>query len=128
MTKREDMLALRNHPEIRYNCAQSVLIPFAEDMGLTREQANALAANFGGGMGCGSVCGAVTGALMAMGGLNMTQETRAELLRRFRAENGALNCAELLKAAAERGETKKEHCDRLVEQCLNFVCELTGKE
>ena len=128
MTKHEDMRALRNDPNVRYNCAQSVLIPFAEDMGLTREQAKELTAYFGGGMGCGAVCGAVTGALLAMGGLNIPMERRAELFSRFRAENGALNCAELLKAAAERGETKKEHCDRLVEQCLDFVCELTEKE
>ena len=128
MTKHEDMTALRNHPEIRYNCAQSVFIPFAEDMGITREQAKDVAANFGGGMGCGSVCGAVTGALMAMGGLNIPVEERAELLRRFRDENGTLDCAALLKATAERGEIKKEHCDRMVEQCLNFVCELTEKE
>ena len=45
MTKYEDMIALRNHPDIHYNCAQSVLIPFAEDMGITREQANALSAH-----------------------------------------------------------------------------------
>ena len=57
MTKHEDMVALRNNPDIRYNCAQSVLIPFAEDMGITREQAKGIAANFGSGMGCGSVCG-----------------------------------------------------------------------
>ena len=128
MTKHEDMVALRNNPDIRYNCAQSVLIPFAEDMGITREQAKDIAANFGSGMGCGSVCGAVTGALMAMGGLNLSVEQRAELLKRFRDENGTLDCAELLKAAAERGEPRKVHCDRMVEQCLNFVCELTEKE
>ena len=128
MTKHEDMVALRNHPEIHYNCAQSVLIPFAEEIGITREQACALSAQFGGGMGCGSVCGAVTGALMAMGGLNLPVEQRRELLRRFRTENGSLDCAALLKAAAERGETKKEHCDRMVEQCLRFVCELIEKE
>lgn len=128
MTKQEDMVALRNDPNVHYNCAQAVLMPFAEDMGLTREQAKNVAANFGGGMGCGSVCGAVTGALMALGGLNFPPEKRTELLRKFQQENGTLDCAALLKAAAERGETKKEHCDRMVEQCLNFVCELTEKE
>lgn len=128
MTKHEDMVALRKHPDIHYNCAQSVIIPFAEDMGITREQAASLAAMFGGGMGCGSVCGAVTGALMAMGGLNLPVEKRRELLNRFRTENGSIDCASLLKAAAERGEAKQEHCDRMVEQCLNFVCELTEKE
>lgn len=128
MTKREEMLALRRDPAGRYNCAQSVLIPFAEDMGITREQAEALAAQFGGGMGCGSVCGAVTGALMALGGLGLPAAQRGELLRRFRTENGALDCALLLKAAKERGEPRQEHCDRMVEQGLRFVCEQLGKE
>ncbi len=128
MTRREDMAALRAHPTIHYNCAQSVLIPFAEDMGITREQANALALNFGGGMGCGSVCGAVTGALMALGGLGLPQEKRLELLRQFTNENGSIDCASLLKASAERGEVKKVHCDRMVAQCVDFVCQAAGLE
>ena len=128
MTKHEDMLALRNNPDIRYNCAQSVLIPFAEDLGITREQANALAANFGSGMGCGSVCGAVTGALMVMGGLNIPEERRMELLERFAAANGSVNCADLVKDLEKGTPERKCLCDALVEQCLNFVCELTEKE
>lgn len=52
---------LREDPDVHYNCAQSVLIPFAEEAGLTAEQANAITANFGSGMKIGSVCGAITG-------------------------------------------------------------------
>lgn len=33
-----------------YNCAQSVLIPFADVLGLTEEQAALVAVGFGGGM------------------------------------------------------------------------------
>lgn len=128
MTKHEDMVALRNHPDIHYNCAQSVLIPFAEDMGITREQANALALDFGGGMGCGSVCGAVTGALMAMGGLNVPEEKRLELLEQFGAAHGSVNCADLVNGLEKGTPERKCLCDGLVEECLNFVCELTGKE
>jgi len=128
MTKHEDAAALRNHPDIHYNCAQSVLIPFAEDMGITREQACALAANFGGGMGCGSVCGAVTGALMAMGALDLPVEKRTELMNQFRNKNGAVNCAELINLAAERGEPKKIHCDRVVLECVDFICKQIDKE
>lgn len=126
MTRKEDMQALRADTEVHYNCAQAVVIPFAGDMGLTREQANALALHFGGGMGCGSICGAVSGALMALGGMNVSQEKRTELLRRFRARNGAVDCARLLQAAAERGEPKKVHCDRLVAEAMELACELSG--
>ena len=128
MTKHEDMIALRNHPEIHYNCAQSVLIPFAEDIGITREQANALALDFGGGMGCGSVCGAVTGALMAMGGLELPQEKRLELIEKFRAAHGTIDCAGLVKDLEPGTPERKQLCDGLVAECLNFVCELTEKE
>lgn len=128
MTKFEQVAALRNDPNTHYNCAQSVLIPFAEELGLTPEQAKGLAANFGGGMGCGSVCGAVTGALMALGGLDLPVLKRAELMDRFREANGSLNCAELVKAAAERGEPKKVHCDRVVLECVDFVCKQIDKE
>ncbi len=128
MTKHEDMVALRNHPDIHYNCAQSVIIPFAEDMGITREQAASLAAMFGGGMGCGSVCGAITGALMAMGGLNVPEEKRLELLERFCAVHGSVDCAELVKGLEKGTPERKCLCDGLVAECLNFVCELTEKE
>lgn len=128
MTKQEDMLALRNDPNVHYNCAQSVLIPFAEEIGITREQANALAAQFGGGMGCGSVCGAVTGALMALGGLNAPEEWREALLKRFAAAHGSLNCADLVCGLEKGTPERKCLCDELVAECLNFVCEATGKE
>ena len=114
MTRREDMAALRADTQVHYNCAQAVVVPFAQDMGLTREQAYDLALNFGGGMGCGATCGALVGALTALGGLGLPQEKRAELIRSFRAENGAIDCAALLKAAHERGEERKPHCDQLV--------------
>lgn len=128
MTKHEQAACLRADTSVHYNCAQAVLLPFAEELGITREQANALALNFGGGMGCGSVCGAITGALMALGGLGLPQEKRLELLRRFRAENGSIDCAALLKAATERGEVRKDHCDRMVLDCVDFVCQQLNKE
>lgn len=126
MTRRETSAALRADTNIHYNCAQAVLIPFAEDLGISPEQAKALAADFGSGMGCGSICGAVTGALMALGGLGLSTEKRSELFAQFRSENGALDCASLIKAAAERGEPKKHHCDRVVAQCTDFVCKAAG--
>ncbi|MCI8698318.1 MAG: C_GCAxxG_C_C family protein [Oscillospiraceae bacterium] len=128
MTRKEDMAALRADTQVHYNCAQSVVVPFARDMGLTRELAYDLALNFGGGMGCGATCGALIGALAALGGLGQPQEKRLELIRTFRTANGAIDCAALLKAAHERGEEKKPHCDGLVRQCVDFVCRETGLE
>lgn len=128
MTRREDMAALRADTQVHYNCAQAVVVPFARDMGISREQAYDMTLNFGGGMGCGATCGALVGALTALGGLGLPQEKRLELIRQFRAENGAIDCAALLKAAFERGEEKKSHCDRMVRQCVDFICQETGLE
>ena len=128
MTRKEDMSALRADTQVHYNCAQSVVVPFAQDMGITREQAYDMMLNFGGGMGCGGTCGALVGALAALGGLGQVQEKRLELIRQFRAENGAIDCSALLKAAYERGEERKPHCDALVRWGVEYICHETGLE
>ena len=53
--------------EQKYHCSQAVLAAFAEELGLTEEQALKLGGCFGGGMCKGEVCGACAGALMALG-------------------------------------------------------------
>ena len=50
-----------------YDCSQVVFRHFAERFDLSEDEANRIAACFGGGMMLGSVCGAYTGALMAIG-------------------------------------------------------------
>ena len=50
-----------------YNCAQSVVIPFATDAGLSEEHANALCANLGGGLKRAATCGAIVGGLVVLG-------------------------------------------------------------
>ena len=67
MTHLEKAQELRARTDVHFNCCQSVLVAFAEDMGLTEQQAFDLGANFGSGMRCGSVCGTLTGALMVLG-------------------------------------------------------------
>lgn len=49
------------------DCSQVVTGNFADQMGMTKEQARKISACFGGGMMCGETCGAVTGALMVLG-------------------------------------------------------------
>lgn len=51
-----------------YLCSQSVLLAYAEELGIGAETAARIAAPFGAGIAyTGSTCGAVTGALMAIG-------------------------------------------------------------
>ncbi|MBR4098720.1 MAG: C_GCAxxG_C_C family protein [Clostridium sp.] len=114
MTKQEHAQQLRNIEQPHYNCAQSVLIPFALELGLTEEQAYQLASHFGGGMRHDSTCGAVTGALMALGLKGCTEEQARDFLRQFSERHGALDCPTLLKAGEEAGLEKKANCDALV--------------
>jgi C_GCAxxG_C_C family probable redox protein len=91
------------------NCAQSVLLSFADDMKFSRELALKLSAGFGGGMGkMQQTCGAVTGAIMVLGLLkgehvNNNDELKSEtyrsvkeLSRQFVASFKTTSCRDLI--------------------------------
>ena len=114
---------LRDDPNVHYNCAQSVLAPFAADAGLTVEQACAITANFGTGMKMAATCGAITGGLMVLGlfGIDDPAVIGAYYkLLRDRHE-GFLDCGNLLRINKERGGERKPHCDGMVYECIGIV-------
>ncbi|MCD8341863.1 MAG: C-GCAxxG-C-C family protein [Clostridiales bacterium] len=116
--------ALRGDPAVHYNCAQSVLIPFAERRGMDTATANALSANFGAGMKMASVCGAVTGALMALGLYGVDDGPTVSRFYQMIKDNhdGMLLCRDLLAAYKKRGGgDKKPHCDGMVYECVQAV-------
>ena len=121
MNHMEKARALRARTDVHFNCCQSVLAAFAEDMGLTEEQAYNLGANFGSGMRCGSVCGTLTGALMVLGMKGYDAEQSTAFLRRFREDHGDINCAALLKKSHDAGIPRKEHCDGLVFEAVEAL-------
>jgi C_GCAxxG_C_C family probable redox protein len=92
-----------------YNCSQSVLGAFCEEMNLDQETAFRLSSSFGGGMGrLREVCGAVSGMFMVAGlkygyADAKDHQKKKELYRRiqelagrFQKENGSIICRELL--------------------------------
>jgi len=92
-----------------YNCAQSVLLAFCEETGLSIDQAAKLASTFGGGMGrMREVCGAVSAMFMIQGLMEgytdpKAKEEKAELYarvrdvaERFREKNHSIICRDLL--------------------------------
>lgn len=92
-----------------YNCAQSVLLAFAQPLGMTEERALLLSSSFGAGMGrLRQVCGALSSLLMIDGLLEgYTSPDDAEgkaahyarvqaLARRFEEEMGSILCSDLL--------------------------------
>ena len=65
MDRKDKAVALHNQG---FNCAQSVLLAFADDIDMDREQAFRISEGFGFGMGFGvSTCGALSGAMMLAG-------------------------------------------------------------
>ena len=121
MTHLEKARELRARTDVHFNCCQSVLVAFAQDMGLTEEQAYRLGANFGSGMRCGSVCGALTGGLMVLGMTDCPPERADALRRKFLADHGEINCAALLKKSHDAGVPRKEHCDGLVFEVVELL-------
>ncbi len=109
-----------------YNCAQSVLLPFAEVYGMSEEDVMRIAVHFGGGMKMGSVCGAVTGGLMALGlaGLDSAKVAN-DFVRKIRSKHdGMLDCKDLLRVNAQKGGDKKAHCDDMVYEAVEAVYEI----
>ena len=126
MDRMERARELRAITEVHYNCCQSVLVPYADRLGLTEEQAYALGAHFGSGMRHGSTCGALTGALMVLGMTGYGEQEARQLLGEFHQTNGCTDCAGLLASCKARGEEKKPHCDRMVYQCIEALERLLG--
>ena len=69
----------------------------------------------------GATCGAVTGALMVLGMRGGDAAAAKELTDKFQEKNGCLDCAQLLAAAARRGEERKPHCDGMVHEAVELL-------
>ena len=100
-----------------YNCAQSVFLAYRDLTPFDEKIAATVAAPFGGGMGrLREVCGAVSGMTMVAGFLYPNFDPKdsqskkdnyaavQELAEKFRAENGAIVCRELLGLAQKKDE------------------------
>lgn len=124
------------------NCAQSVLLAYADLLGLTPEQAAMISVGFGGGMGRLRLhCGAFSAAVMLAGVLEGEDgakkehrpETYArvqEIHQQFLERNGTVSCAELLgKAGVPEDPTPEErtpeyYAKRPCARIIASACEL----
>ena len=92
----------------KLHCSQSVLAAFADECGITEEEALKLGSCFGSGMRKGQVCGAVTGALMVLGllygqksagdteGRNVSNKVNDLMMDLFKEKCGSYICNDLL--------------------------------
>ena len=120
-----------------YLCSQSVLAAYAEEYGLTEEQALRLGTCFGAGMRQGEVCGACTGALMVLGlghedpkDRKKAYERSNRFLSAFREANGSYLCNDLLKCDVRTSEGIQyavdrhlftEFCPKMVESAVEIL-------
>lgn len=125
-----------------YNCAQSVIGAFCDDLGLDFDTTMKLSEGFGGGIGrmrltCGAVSGMVmiTGMMLSRGAKD--GDTRMdvygkvqELAQKFKEMNGSIVCADLLGGNVttnpepeKRTEKyyRKRPCVELVKDCVKII-------
>ena len=119
-----------------YNCSQSTLGVFADDLGLSFKQATAIAAGFGAGL-CyqGKTCGAVTGAYMVLGLYSGKQFTEPEMVKentyqlirefnkKFESLHGTTECKQLLNVdiSTKQGIEQARTIGLFTTKCPMFV-------
>ncbi len=97
-----------------YNCAQSLILAFSDEIPISSGEAAKAASSFGGGIArMKEVCGALSGMFMVAGLLYGPEKPGAEEKRRhyerirrmsdeFKSEYGSIVCRDLLKTRAEQ--------------------------
>ena len=117
----EKAMELRDNSDVHYNCAQSILCAYADELGLDQDTAFNLGFNFGSGM---------TGSLMVLGlkGVN-----NVLLLNEFRKRimdnhGGLINCVDLLRVNKENGGVKKLHCDGMIKEAIEIIDDIVSRE
>ena len=131
-----------------YNCAQSVVLAFAEDLKFSKELAQKMAAGFGGGMGKQQeTCGAVTGGIMVLGLLRgelvnnnddlkeSTYFSVKEFTQKFVSEFNTTSCRDLIKcdlntpegaAKFKEEQIMEKVCANCVAKAVTLIESLTG--
>ena len=126
-----------------YNCAQSVLFSFCDDLGLDKNKALKMACGFGAGMGRKEeVCGAVTGGIMVIGakyGRGENEDRSAteaayvkirEFMDRFSQRHGTYICRELLNGCeltTEEGQKAfigNDYLNKVCKVCVKSAVEI----
>ena len=119
-----------------FNCAQSVIVSFADILDLDEETVIRMASGFGGGMGrMQQTCGAVTGAFMVIGylrgrykdGDEQANENINKLIQefsnKFAQKHESVNCKALIHfdINSEKGMKDAKEADVFNKKCTFFV-------
>ena len=133
----------------KLHCSQSVLGAYAEECGITEEQAMKLGSCFGGGMRKGEVCGAVSGALMVLGllygqkkagdtdGRQNSNKVNDLMMDRFKEKCGSYICNDLLGCDITTEEGHQycvdnklftEFCPKMVAAAVDVIEEIISEQ
>ena len=113
-----------NYFRAGYNCAQSVVLAFSDEIGMDKDTALKISMPFGGGMGrLREVCGAVSGMFMVIGlkyGKADNSDAAAKsavysgvqnLAEKFKERNGSIICRELLGIGGKQAPSPEARTD-----------------
>ena len=100
-----------------YNCAQAVILAFADEIGLDKESAVKFISGFGGGFGrMREVCGAVSGMTMVLSYLKSDGEDKLssyalikEACDKVKEKLGSIICSELMQTSADGKQKTKSY-------------------
>jgi C_GCAxxG_C_C family probable redox protein len=125
-----------------YNCAQSIVYAFSDDIRIDKNLALKISGGFGAGMGRKEeVCGAVTGGIMVIGlkygrGEHVDRKVTdlayakvRELMDRFAEKHGTFICRKLLdgcELTTEEGHRQYKEKDLLHKICMPCVGTVAG--
>jgi len=131
------------------NCAQSVLIGFADRFQIQEEHALSIASGFGAGMGrLQRTCGVVSGAYMVIGlyagtkSINNSERKKAaysmirEFTKRFEENQGTLLCADMLHCDLDTPEGREyfeankldeKVCEKCIHSALTILDDIMGE-
>jgi len=120
-----------------YNCSQSVVLSFKDEMGLDEETLMKLSVGLGGGVGrMREVCGAICGGAIVIGYLKGSTDPKSKnevypivqrLGERFKESNGSIVCRELLAGIQTTGGSQAEaRTDEFYKKrpCLGLIMEV----
>lgn len=115
----------------KFHCSQSVLAAYAEELGLTEEQALKIAYCLNSGMRKGEVCGACTGALLVLGmkygqckkedleSRALANEKTVTFLEKFKEAHGTYICNDLMGCDISTAEGVKFAMEH---NCFSEIC------
>ena len=118
----------------KYNCCQSIFLPYSKLFGIDRETALKMSSGFGGGIArMGEICGAINGAVMVLGlkygstdNKDIEQKEKLnsiirEFVKKFKTSHKNIYCRNLL--TEDEGVVHKMHSDKCA-SIVGEVCDL----